>query len=103
MINKDFDSWNESKKKAHKNHDYLPLYHEREIRWCRLGLNIGFEEDGTGKDFARPVLILKGFSRHVCLVLPLTTSTKKNPYNIPIGKVDNREASAIISQLRLID
>ncbi len=103
VIKKDFDRWNESKKKANDNKGYLPLYHEREIRWCRLGVNIGFEQDGTGKDFSRPVLILKGFSRHVCLVLPLTTSIKKNTYNISIGKIDGKKASVIISQIRLID
>ncbi len=100
---KDFDSWNEQKKKTHANEEYSPLYYEREIRWCRLGANVGFEQDGTGREFSRPVLILKGFSRHVCLVIPLTTSTKKNPYHISVGNIGNREASVIISQIRLID
>ena len=80
-----------------------PLYRNREIRWCRLGTNIGFEQDGTGEDRARPVLILKGFSRHVCLVIPLTTSEKRNAYHMPLGIVGGRPAFAIISQLRLID
>ena len=102
-MEKDFDSWNEQKKRTHKNEEYLPLYYEREIRWCRLGTNIGFEEDGTGKEFSRPVLILKGFSRHVCLVIPLTTSIKKNRYHFSLGNVGGKKASAIISQLRLID
>ncbi len=100
---KDFDVWNNKKKNINNNEDYLPLYQKREVRWCRLGVNIGFEQDGTGKDFSRPVLILKGFSRHVCVVLPLTTSTKKNPYHISVGKVGDREASVITSQIRLID
>ena len=102
-MKKDFDSWNEEKKQTHDNENYRPLYREREVRWCRLGANIGFEQDGTGKDFSRPVLILKGFSRHVCLIIPLTTSKKKNPYHFPIGDIGDRKASAIISQLRLID
>jgi len=102
-MQKDFDKWNELKKKTHANEEYQPLYHEREIRWCRLGANIGFEQDGTGKEFSRPVLILKGFSRHVCLVVPLTTSSKKNPYHISIGEIGGRKAAIIKSQLRLID
>lgn len=102
-MNKDFDQWNEEKKHIHRQSDYLPLYHEREIRWCRLGVNIGFEQDGTGAGHSRPVLIMKGFSRQVCLVIPLTTSTKKNQYTLHIGDVDGKKAAVIISQIRLID
>jgi len=100
---KDFDKWNNVKKETHSNNDYLPLYHERQVRWCRLGANVGFEQDGTGKDFSRPVLILKGLSRHVCLVIPLTTSTKENIYHMPVGDVDDKVAAVIISQVRLVD
>lgn len=102
-MKKDFDKWNKRKKYINGQADYLPLYHQREIRWCRLGVNIGFEQDGTGEEYSRPVLIMKGFSRQVCLIIPLTTSAKKNRYNIPIGEVAGRQAAAIISQLRLID
>lgn len=102
-MQKDFDTWNKKKKQTHSQEKYLPLYHERQVRWCTLGVNIGYEQDGTGEGFSRPVLILKGFSRHVCLVVPLTTSQKKNPYHVSIGMIEGREASAIISQLRLVD
>lgn len=78
-------------------------YHARDIWWCTLGLNVGFEQDGTGKEYERPVLILKGFSKEVCLVVPLTTSLKNNSYHISLGRVAGKEASAILSQLRLID
>ena len=102
-MEKDFDTWNEQKKKTNDNEEYLPLYHEREIRWCRLGVNVGFEQDGTGEGFSRPVLVFKGFSRRVCLVIPLTTSTKRGRYHVPVGDVGDRKAAAIISQLRLIN
>lgn len=102
-MKKDFDGWNSIKKKSHSLDGYMPLYHERQIRWCRIGVNIGFEQDGTGKEFSRPVLVLKAFNRNVCLVIPLTTSTKKNPYHRSLGVVDGNEAFVIISQLRLID
>jgi mRNA interferase MazF len=102
-MKKDFDTWNKKKKQIHSDDAYLPLYHERQIRWCRLGTNVGFEQDGSGNGFSRPVLILKGFSRHVCLVVPLTTSKKKNPYHFAVGVVDGRDATAIISQIRLVD
>ena len=54
---KDYRLWNRIKKEAN-NLNLRPLwYKERDIWICNLGENIGFEEDGKGKDFTRPVLI----------------------------------------------
>lgn len=100
-MEKDFDEWN--KRKISINRNKPNFYHERDIRWCSLGINIGFEQDGTSSNYRRPVLIVKGFSRHVCLIAPLTTSKKKNPYHFSIGLIEDREASIILSQIRLID
>ncbi len=100
-IQKNFDSWNKRKKEI--NEEEPNFYYEREIRWCSLGINIGFEQDGTSEAYKRPVLIIKGFSRHVCLIIPLTTSKKKNPYHFEVGIVEGKEAFAILSQIRLID
>ncbi|MCK4386690.1 MAG: type II toxin-antitoxin system PemK/MazF family toxin [Candidatus Pacebacteria bacterium] len=99
---KDFDLWNSRKKQVH-NFGKNTFYKQREIWWCDLGVNIGFEQDG-GKNNRRPVLVLKGFSREVCLVVPLTTSHKKeNKYYFKIGKIGKQKASVVISQVRLID
>jgi len=102
-MKKDFNTWHTQKKKINAQSAYLPFYHERQIRWCRLGVNIGYEQDGTGRKFSRPVLVLKGFSRHVCVIIPLTTANKQTKYYVLVGRVDGRSASAIISQVRLID
>lgn len=99
---KDFDQWNTEKKSLQisgKNR----FYHEREIWWCSLGINIGFEEDGKGSHFERPVVVIRPFSKHLCWVVPLSTSTKSNPYYIPIGQIQGQSASAIISQMRPLD
>lgn len=100
-MQKDFDNWNKRKKEI--NEEEPNFYHQREIRWCSLGINIGFEQDGTSKTYRKPVLILKGFSRNVCLIIPLTTSRKKNPYHISAGIIEGEEAFVILSQIRLID
>ena len=102
MYTKDFDEWNDLKKHidvAEKN----KLYNKREIWWCRVGLNIGFEHNGSGNNYQRPVLVLKGLSAHTCLIAPLTSSPNKHPQRIPIGIVGNKEASVVISQIRTID
>ena len=103
-MKKDFDNWNKRKKEINDITDVESnFYRARDIRWCSLGINIGFEQDGTSELYRRPVLVIKGFSRHVCLVVPLTTSTKINPYHLSVGMVEGREAFAILSQIRLID
>ena len=43
-MKKDFDSWNE-KKKILNNND-VSFYHEREVWWCSLGVNVGYEQNG---------------------------------------------------------
>jgi mRNA interferase MazF len=101
-MQKDFDRWNKEKKNIH-NDGSNKFYKAKEIWWCSLGLNVGFEQDGTNESYQRPVLVIKGFSRQVCLAVALTTSKKKNPYHISVGIIDGQESFAILSQIRLID
>jgi mRNA-degrading endonuclease toxin of MazEF toxin-antitoxin module len=101
-MQKDFDNWNEKKKVIH-NIDENKLYHARELWWCSLGVNIGSEQDGSGEKYDRPVLILKGLSKQTCIILPLTSSPEKHKMRIQIGKVQDKEASVMISQIRVID
>jgi mRNA interferase MazF len=101
-MKKEFDKWNERKKQIHDAGENK-LYHAREVWWCNLGINVGSEQDGDGENYSRPVLILKGLSRKTCIIIPLTTSPEKHKMRIPIGTVQERQASVIISQIKVID
>ena len=61
-MEKDFDRWNDLKKRVN-DRSLQPLYHAREIWWASLGVNVGYEQDGTGASYERPVLILRGPAR----------------------------------------
>ena len=100
-MRKDFDAWNEVKKQT--NSESPRLYTVREIWWCRLGVNIGTEQDGRGESFLRPAVIVRGFGPDACLVVPLTTSERDHPLRVSVGMVDGRLARANLSQLRVID
>lgn len=100
-MEKDFDSWNTEKK--HAQHEAARFYGTREVWWCRLGVNIGSEQDGSGERFLRPVVIVCAFGPHTCLVVPLTTSAQKHRLRIFVGVVGDREATALLSQIRVID
>jgi mRNA-degrading endonuclease toxin of MazEF toxin-antitoxin module len=99
---KDFDEWNELKKQIDSENTSLHAY-PKEVWWCSFGLNIGFEQNGDGDFYKRPVLILKVFSSQTCLVAPLTTSVNIHPFRVPIGKIKEKENSVILSQIKVID
>jgi len=99
---KDFDNWNTEKKRINDNNPPL-FFHDREVWWCTLGINVGFEQDGKNKQFSRPVIILKTYSINAALIIPLTSKNKKGTYYFDVGKVDGRDAKAVLSQIRFVD
>ena len=99
-MHKDFDGWNKKKKETDVGSPQF--YTVREIWWCRLGVNIGTEQDGGGQ-FLRPVVILRGFGPSACCVAPLTTSSRKHSVRFSVGEIKGKEASANLSQLRVVD
>lgn len=100
-MEKNFDRWNENKKK-HDRNDISIYFYEREIWWCAIGANVGFEQDGKGEQFARPVLVIRKFSKNVFLGVPLTTSTRESKYHHPFPFLE-ATSTALLSQVRLFD
>jgi mRNA interferase MazF len=98
-MNKNFDQWNKLKKVI-DTEEKRTFFHEREVWFCKLGVNVGFEQDGKGDDFMRPVLIFKKFNKQIFIGIPLTTSLKTNKYHFLLN---NKKSAVILSQLRLID
>jgi hypothetical protein len=39
--------------------------YEREISWCALGAQVGFEQDGLNENFERPVIVVKNLNGRV--------------------------------------
>lgn len=101
-MQKNFDDWNEQKKCTHARQS-APFCHARELWWCALGVNVGSEQDGSGREYRRPALVLKSLSRETFLAVPLTTSTRAHPLRPAVGKVEGREAHALLSQIRVVD
>ncbi len=99
---KDFQKWH-NKKSQIDIIEKRPFFHEREIWYCYLGLNVGFEQDGSGSDFIRPILIIRKFNNEVFWGLPLTMTLKTTKYYFPFVFEKNINSVAILSQIRLID
>ena len=101
-MKKDFEQCNIQKQNIH-NKGTGKFYHAREIWWCSFGVNVGSEQDGGVVENRRPVLILKGLGPMTCIVVPLTKSTHTHQYRIPVGDVAGEKATAVLSQIKVID
>lgn len=98
---KNFQDWHKLKEKLDARKKRL-FCNEREIWFCSLGINIGYEQDGKHNFFERPVIIFKMFNKEMFWGIPLTTKDKISKHHFSfIHK--KRKQSIIISQLKLFD
>lgn len=96
-----FLSWHRQKNDIDE-HKVRPFFHEREMWFTSLGVNVGYEQDGRGDKFLRPVLVLKKFNNQVLWGIPLTRTEKQGKYYFSFT-TSLGQSTAILSQLRLID
>jgi mRNA interferase MazF len=106
-MEKNFNKWNR-KKIIVNGTKYVPFFHEREIWFCFLGVNVGFEQDGQGEDFQRPIVIIKKFNNEIFWAIPLTKTNKKHAgksikYYYNFSFIPKITSVAILSQIRLVD
>lgn len=101
---KKFDEWNEVKKDAEYNNRVIGIK-PREIFWAKIGENVGFEQNGKGDNFARPVIIVKKLTKELFIGIPLTSSIREESdyfhpfeyHNVANGQVKN---TALILQTK---
>ena len=103
MHEKDFDGWNENKKRIDATvHESGPFPKKQWVWVCSMGVNIGFEQNGTSNEFERPAVVVKKFNNQMYWVVPLSSKQKSFDfyYNFtdPLGK----PVALISSQLRLV-
>ncbi len=99
---KNFDDWN---KKKIEIDSFIEFQHpkERDIWWCRIGINIGSEVYGKGKEYTRPVLIINSESSENCVCIPLSSKVKNTKYSCVIKTEDDKLHTALVFQVRGID
>ncbi len=101
-MNKDFDKWNELKKKVDAEiiePNRFPK--EGEVWMSVVGQNIGFEQNGSGDNFSRPILIIKKFNNHMFWSLALSTKQKKFDFYFNYTDPNGNKVSVILAQLKL--
>ena len=100
---KNFDRWNELKKKIEDKKNEPGKYPKKgEVWMCSLGKNIGFEQNGSEDGFSRPVLIIKKFNNKIFWGIPLSTKQKKIDFYYNYTDPNGQEVSVILAQMKLI-
>lgn len=100
VLQKDFEKWSKLKWVLH-NKTSRPFF--KEIWFCNLGINIGFEQNGLGKSYLRPVIIIRKFNNQIFWALPLTRKSKISKYYFTFIFRRNELSTVILSQVRLPD
>ena len=103
-MKKDYTKWHKVKTDIN-NAEKRVFFHEREIWFCYVGANVGFEQDGNKEEYLRPVLIVRKFNNEIFWGIPLTKSEKRkdNRYYYAFSFVEGIISLAILSQIKLID
>ena len=99
----DFDGWNKLKKKIDHKNDVLDNFpKEREIWMTDVGLNIGYEQNGSEDNFSRPMLVAKKFNNHMFWAIPLSTKQKDFDFYFNYTDPNGQKVSAILAQMKLV-
>jgi len=101
-VQDEFDKWSIIKKQINEKLG-SPFFKPRDIFFIKVGKNVGFEENGKGDSFRRPVLVLKKFSKDIFWGIPLSTTKKEGTYYYHFSFTKNKESVALLSQVRLFD
>ena len=100
---KEYDLWNKLKKEIQSDTnepDYFPK--EGEVWMSSLGKNIGFEQNGSGTNFSRPILVVKKFNNHMFWCASLSTKQKKFDFYYNFIDPNGEKVSVILAQLKLV-
>lgn len=102
-MQKDYRKWSPIKIRINNATEKRPFFHEREIWFCYLGDNVGFEQDGRGDEFLRPIIIIRKFNNEIFWGIPLTRAEKVSAYYYSFTFHPSGSSTAVLSQIRLID
>lgn len=76
-MNTTYINWNNLKYNLIESSATPPKFNDREIWWCSIGINVGYELNGKNSSSERPVLILKKYNKDMFFGLPLSTKQKE--------------------------
>lgn len=100
-MSKKLDEWNQIKKSLQDNHKTV-VFKERDIFWTSIGVNVGYEQDGKGEIFSRPVVIVKKYNNNLFFGVPLSTTIREGSFFFAFD-FENELSSALLVQSKVYD
>jgi len=103
-----FDTWNDEKKILNNKKRENFYINPREIWYTKMGINIGFEENGK-ENFLRPVLVLKIIGTLIFTVALTTKGKKEHWFYHKLEELDLnnpkyiKTSFIILSQVKVMD
>lgn len=82
--------------------DYPDTWKVGGVFWAHQGVNIGSEQDGKGKNFTRPVLVIMEFSERIVLVAPISSKIRRHRYRFKVT-VKGEMRMVLLDQIRVMD
>lgn len=101
-MKKDFKKWHGIKESVHNDRPRV-FFNEQEVWFSFLGANVGFEQDGVGEKFLRPVVIIKKFSNETFWGVVTTKKKRTGDFYFKFSYRKDKFTTAILSQIRTID
>ena len=102
-FDREYDEWNKVKKNIQSGVDIPDFFpQEGEVWMSSLGKNIGFEQNGSGTSFSRPIIIVKKFNNQMFWSAPLSTKQKKFDFYYNFTDPNEQEVSVILAQMKLV-
>lgn len=99
----EFDKWNTEKQKIDTEEYSKENFPQiGEVWMCVVGKNIGYEQNGTGNNFSRPVAIVSKFNNKMFWVVSLSTKQKKFDFYYNFTDPNRQKVSIIVAQLKLV-
>ncbi|MCB9814339.1 type II toxin-antitoxin system PemK/MazF family toxin [Candidatus Nomurabacteria bacterium] len=100
---KEFDGWNSLKKKIQSDTAEVGFFpKEREVWMSAVGKNIGYEQNGGGSNFSRPLLVIKKFNNHMFWCVPLSSKQKNLDFYFNFMDIHEQKVSVILAQMKLV-
>ncbi len=99
---KNFDEWNEVKKRVEEKSGRPFRFREGDIWWVNIGENIGVENNGKNKMFLRPVYVIKKLNQYSCLCFPITSSNRVG-FGYYCVTFRMRKQTLMFNQIRTLD
>ena len=100
MIDKNYNQWNEVEKLTETTSKKV-FFKERDIFGVKIGENIGYEQNGKGDKFQRPVIIVRKYTNDMFLGVPLSTTLREGSFFFQFSFLEDKISTALLVQNKL--